>query len=141
MSCCACQLTRVRCSACSRTTCTLRVLRSTTRHLASLATDLLLGRRSRELAANPLRILPAAVDGVARRAARRRLVPPPAESASTPLTPELLVEHVRGRPGATELKVSWVPADGGPEPFYRSLGFEPTGEEDGGEVVARLALA
>ncbi len=53
---------------------------------------------------------------------------------------ELLVEHVRGRPGATELKVSWVPADGGPEPFYRSLGFEPTGEEDGGEIVARLAL-
>ena len=63
---------------------------------ASLATDLMLGRRSRELAASPLRILPAAVDGVARRAARRRLVPPPEESASTPLTPELLVEHVAG---------------------------------------------
>ena len=54
---------------------------------------------------------------------------------------ERLVEHVRTRPGATELKVSWVPADGGPAPFYRSLGFEPTGEEDDGEVVARLVLA
>ncbi len=53
---------------------------------------------------------------------------------------ELLVEHVRGRPGARELKVSWVPADGGPEPFYRGLGFEPTGERDGEEIVARLDL-
>ena len=52
-----------------------------------------------------------------------------------------LVDHVRTRPGATELKVSWVPAEGGPEAFYRSLGFEPTGEEDGGEVVGRLVLA
>jgi diamine N-acetyltransferase len=53
---------------------------------------------------------------------------------------ELLIEHVRGRPGATELKLSWVPAEGGPEPFYRALGFEPTGEIDGGEVVARLPI-
>jgi diamine N-acetyltransferase len=52
----------------------------------------------------------------------------------------LLVDHVRGRPGATELKVSWVPADGGPEPFYRALGFEATGEVDGAEVVGRLPL-
>ena len=51
-----------------------------------------------------------------------------------------LVDHVRTRPGATELKVSWVPAAGGPEPFYRSLGFEPTGEMDGAEVVGRLVL-
>ena len=33
-----------------------------------------------------------------------------------------------------------VPAPGGPEPFYRSFGFEPTGEIDEGEVVARLRL-
>ncbi|MGK2851911.1 MAG: GNAT family N-acetyltransferase [Candidatus Limnocylindrales bacterium] len=51
-----------------------------------------------------------------------------------------VVEHARAVPGATELLVSWVPADGGPEPFYRGLGFEPTGEVDDGEVVARLAL-
>jgi diamine N-acetyltransferase len=52
----------------------------------------------------------------------------------------LLVDHVRTLPGATELLVSWVPADGGPEPFYRGLGFTPTGEIHEGEVVARLAL-
>jgi diamine N-acetyltransferase len=33
-----------------------------------------------------------------------------------------------------------VPAPGGPEPFYRAFGFEPTGEVDEGEVVARLRL-
>lgn len=51
-----------------------------------------------------------------------------------------VVEHARTVPGATELLVSWVPADGGPEPFYRGLGFEPTGEIHDGEVVARLVL-
>jgi diamine N-acetyltransferase len=53
---------------------------------------------------------------------------------------ELLVEHVRSRPGATELKTSWVPGPGSPEAFYLRLGFEPTGEIDEGEVVARLTL-
>jgi diamine N-acetyltransferase len=52
----------------------------------------------------------------------------------------LIVDHVRTLPGASALLVSWVPADGGPEPFYRGLGFEPTGEIDDGEVVGRLAL-
>jgi diamine N-acetyltransferase len=52
----------------------------------------------------------------------------------------LLVDHVRTLPGATELLVSWVPADGGPEPFYRGLGFIPTGEIHEGEAVTRLAL-
>jgi len=52
----------------------------------------------------------------------------------------LLVDHVRTLPRATELLVSWVPADGGPEPFYRGLGFIPTGEIHEGEAVARLAL-
>lgn len=53
----------------------------------------------------------------------------------------LIVEHVRSLPNARELVVSWVPADGGPEPFYLDLGFVPTGEMDEGEVVARLELA
>jgi diamine N-acetyltransferase len=53
---------------------------------------------------------------------------------------ELLVEHVRSRPGATELTLSWVPGPGSPEGFYLRLGFEPTGEIDDGEIVARLAL-
>jgi diamine N-acetyltransferase len=53
---------------------------------------------------------------------------------------ELLVEHVRSRPGATELTLSWVPGPGSPEGFYRRFGFEPTGKIDDGEVVARLEL-
>jgi hypothetical protein len=60
----------------------------------SLGTDLLLGRRSRSLAESPLRAVPAAVDAIARSAARRRLVPAAGEATSTPLTPEALVEHV-----------------------------------------------
>lgn len=51
-----------------------------------------------------------------------------------------LIEHVRTLPNATELLVSYVPEPGGPEPFYRGLGFEPTGEMDEDEVVARLTL-
>lgn len=53
---------------------------------------------------------------------------------------ELVVDHVRSRPGATELLVSWVPGEGSPEGFYLGLGFEPTGEIDDGEVVGRLPL-
>jgi diamine N-acetyltransferase len=53
---------------------------------------------------------------------------------------ELLVEHVRTRPGATELLVSWGPGDASPEPFYLGLGFERTGQVDDGEIVGRLRL-
>ena len=53
---------------------------------------------------------------------------------------DLVIDHVRTRPGATELKTSWVPGEGGPAEFYRKLGFELTGEMDEGEVVGRLAL-
>jgi diamine N-acetyltransferase len=53
---------------------------------------------------------------------------------------ELLCDHVRTRPGATELLTSWVPGERGPEGFYRKLGFELTGEVDEDEVVARLPL-
>lgn len=49
------------------------------------------------------------------------------------------VEECRRR-NATELFTSWVPGDGGPEGFYLGLGFEPTGEWDDDEKVARLAL-
>ena len=51
-----------------------------------------------------------------------------------------VIEEVRVRPSAGELKASYVPIPGGPWPFYRSLGFEPTGEMEGDEVVIRLAL-
>jgi len=52
----------------------------------------------------------------------------------------LLVEHVKTRPGAEELLLSYVPGEGSPETFYGSLGFEPTGEVEDGEVVMRLRL-
>jgi diamine N-acetyltransferase len=53
---------------------------------------------------------------------------------------ELLIKYVRNLPGATELLVSYFPADGGPEPFYSSLGFEHTGQVHDGEKVMKLML-
>ena len=52
----------------------------------------------------------------------------------------LIIEHVRTRPNVERLLTSYVPGDGCPEPFYRSLGFVPTGEVDGGEVVLSFPL-
>ena len=51
----------------------------------------------------------------------------------------LACEEVRRR-GGTELFTSWVPGNGSPNAFYARLGFEPTGQLDGDEVVARLPL-
>lgn len=53
---------------------------------------------------------------------------------------ELLVEHVRARPGAAELLTSVVQAEGGPQGFYERQGFRLTGEHDDGEAVLRLPL-
>ncbi len=54
---------------------------------------------------------------------------------------QLLIEHVRTRPRAVALETSCVPASaGGPEPFYRSLGFEPTEETMEREIVLCLPL-
>ena len=53
---------------------------------------------------------------------------------------KLLIEHVKTRPGATELGVSCVPGEGSPCPFYEKLGFVYTGEEDDGELVLRRKL-
>lgn len=53
---------------------------------------------------------------------------------------ELLIEYVRTRPGAQVLRTSYVPVEGGPEGFYRKLGFEPTGEVEDGEMVVELTL-
>jgi diamine N-acetyltransferase len=52
----------------------------------------------------------------------------------------LLGDHIRSLPNATEMLVSFVPGEGSPEGFYLDLGFEPTGDIDEGEVVARLPL-
>ena len=53
---------------------------------------------------------------------------------------ELLIEHVRRRPGAEELLVSCVEGEGSPEGFYAKVGFKRTGEMLGKEVVMRLKL-
>ena len=53
---------------------------------------------------------------------------------------ELLFDYVRTRPGAKEIKVSYVPGDAGPQGFYEKLGFAPTGEMLGDEVVLRRDL-
>jgi diamine N-acetyltransferase len=53
---------------------------------------------------------------------------------------ELVIEHVRTRPGAAVLVTSCVPGDGGPGPFYEKLGFVYTGAEDEGELVMRREL-
>ena len=53
---------------------------------------------------------------------------------------ERLIAYVRTRPGAKELLVSCGEGEGSPEGFYRSLGFERTGEMEEDEVVLRLGL-
>ena len=52
----------------------------------------------------------------------------------------LVIDHVRGCPGATELFTSVQPGADSPRPFYRALGFESTGEWFDGEEVYRLRL-
>jgi diamine N-acetyltransferase len=51
---------------------------------------------------------------------------------------EQVIDLVRQAPGATDLFTSVQP--GAPVPFYRCLGFEPTGESFDGEEVYRLPL-
>lgn len=55
-------------------------------------------------------------------------------------TLDLVVERVRGLPGATELFTSYVPGDAGPRDFYLRYGFAETGETEGVERVIRLEL-
>jgi diamine N-acetyltransferase len=52
----------------------------------------------------------------------------------------LLVNYVRGRPGAKELLVSYIDHEEGPAEFYRGLGFTETGEVEDNEVIMRLDL-
>jgi diamine N-acetyltransferase len=53
---------------------------------------------------------------------------------------ERLIEHVRTRPGASELHVSHTKGVDPLARFYQSLGFRYTGEEDDGELVMVRAL-
>lgn len=48
-----------------------------------------------------------------------------------------LVERYRAD-GHSSLTVGWITGLNSPEPFYRGLGFEPTGKVDHGEVEGRL---
>ena len=52
----------------------------------------------------------------------------------------LVAEIVRAN-GAAELLTSCLPGDDGPEPFYRHIGFSPTGElDEKGEIILALDL-
>ncbi|ONI82843.1 GNAT family N-acetyltransferase [Actinosynnema sp. ALI-1.44] len=42
--------------------------------------------------------------------------------------------------GADRITVLWVPHEHGPEEFYLRMGFRPTGEQIGGQVVGELRL-
>lgn len=53
---------------------------------------------------------------------------------------QLVIDHIRSRPGAKEFFTSCVPGDGSPCPFYEKMGFVYTGEVDDGELVMRLTL-
>jgi diamine N-acetyltransferase len=52
----------------------------------------------------------------------------------------LVHEYVRSRPSGDRIYLSYVPADGGPEPFYKGLGYVDTGVVHGGEREAVLEL-
>ncbi len=53
---------------------------------------------------------------------------------------ELIIDEVRAMPEADRLYLSYVPKPGGPEGFYKGLGFVETGTTHGGEVEAVLEL-
>lgn len=54
---------------------------------------------------------------------------------------KLLIAHVKIRPGAVELKTSYVPGEGSPGPFYAKVGFSETGEIDEDERVMSMKLS
>jgi diamine N-acetyltransferase len=54
---------------------------------------------------------------------------------------ELVIAHVKSRPGAAALYTSHVPGQGSPGPFYERMGFGYTGEaDDDGELTMKLDL-
>jgi diamine N-acetyltransferase len=52
---------------------------------------------------------------------------------------ESVAAEVRRR-GGMQMYVTWEPGEGGPEVFYRKLGFQLTGEESGSQTVGVLNL-
>lgn len=53
---------------------------------------------------------------------------------------DLILDHVRSRPGAREMSLSCHPGEEGPEPFYRRYGFSLTGKMLGDEAEMRITL-
>ena len=53
---------------------------------------------------------------------------------------KLLIEHVKTMPDSSVLLTSVVQEEGGPENFYKNIGFVLTGEVDDGEAVMSLEL-
>ena len=53
---------------------------------------------------------------------------------------DLIHAYVRTRPGGDRIYLSYVPADGGPGPFYHSLGYEDTGVVHGDELESMKVL-
>lgn len=53
---------------------------------------------------------------------------------------QLLISHVKTRPNAAKIVLSYVPEEGNPSPFYRKSGFYDTGEVHDGENVMHLDL-
>lgn len=45
------------------------------------------------------------------------------------------------RPDVTQIRLSYVPVEGNPSPFYEKLGFAETGEKDGVEIVMAQSIA
>jgi diamine N-acetyltransferase len=54
---------------------------------------------------------------------------------------ELVIDHIKTRPGATHMTVTYDKIPAGPEGFYRRRGFVETGETIGTEHVAKLVLS
>ncbi|MFD4631043.1 GNAT family N-acetyltransferase [Streptomyces sp. NPDC058284] len=52
---------------------------------------------------------------------------------------ESVATEIRRR-GGTRLTTTWHPGSDGPEGFYLTLGFRPTGETSGGQTVGALEL-
>lgn len=51
-----------------------------------------------------------------------------------------VVDYVRGRPGATELTLGYVPGEYGPKAFYEHMGFRETGRQEGVQREMRFPL-
>jgi diamine N-acetyltransferase len=51
---------------------------------------------------------------------------------------KLVNDHVKKQPNATKLILGCVQGNGSPERFYKSMGFEHTGEYEDGEAIMKL---